>query len=109
MKNIEKITAIRLLEQREKGWSIIYAIKIMKMRFVSYMCIISIAIFLKSLSPPFLATWFLIVAGIMVGAFLRDIGWLIRLKKNWPFTEKITDWNKVKAIAEGKQIKIVKV
>lgn len=41
--------------------------------------------------------------GAFVGAIARDLGWLWRIKKAWPFTEKIIDWRIVKELAEGKK------
>lgn len=39
------------------------------------------------------------VFGLFSGALLRDIGWLRRIRGQWPFTEKIIDWRKVETIA----------
>lgn len=40
-------------------------------------------------------------AGLLIGATIRDCIWLLFIKRNWPFSEKVTDWDKVKAIAEA--------
>jgi hypothetical protein len=57
----------------------------------------------------FLSTYDLLVkgfclwgVGMFMGMLLRDLGWFLRLKMQWPFTEAIIDWSKVEAIAEGK-------
>ncbi len=40
--------------------------------------------------------------GLYCGALLRDIQWITKIKKDWPFTSRIMDWPKIEAIAEGK-------
>lgn len=35
---------------------------------------------------------------------IRDIGWVRRIKATWPFSVKVTDWDKVQAIAEGREL-----
>ena len=40
---------------------------------------------------------------MFLGALIRDFGWLRRIKKLWPFTQKIINWQKVEDVAEGKE------
>jgi len=42
---------------------------------------------------------FLFLAGMLVGATLQDIGWVLSVKKQWGFTKEVTDWEKVEKIA----------
>jgi len=51
----------------------------------------------------FTAMWpvFAVVAGVVAGVFLRDVNWLIGIQRNWPFSDKVTDWGKVQKIADG--------
>lgn len=48
-------------------------------------------------------TWtvFALVGGMLVGAVLRDVGWLRSYRAARPFREKVTDWAKVQRIADG--------
>jgi len=39
--------------------------------------------------------------GCACGVLLRDIGWVRAIRKNWPFSDKVTDWEKVRRMAEG--------
>ncbi|MCX6377272.1 MAG: hypothetical protein NTU88_14775 [Armatimonadetes bacterium] len=41
--------------------------------------------------------------GMYCGAFLRDAGWLRRMKKDWAFISRIIDWQRVEAMAEGNE------
>lgn len=94
----EKEHAIKLLEQYEKGFSIGLAYKRMFKRYllsgILFALILYFAIYFKH--EPLL--W--IGVGLYIGMFLRDFGWLKNIKKLWSFSEKITDWDKVKEIAE---------
>jgi len=45
----------------------------------------------------------LMVIGLIIGATLQDIGWVLSGRKSWPFTEKVTDWAKVEHIARGEE------
>ena len=42
-----------------------------------------------------------LVAGLFGGMWLRDYGILLHAKRTWPFQESVTDWEKVRRIAEG--------
>lgn len=97
----DKDVAVAILKYKENNWSVFYAIKTMKMRILFY-CILMILCLLLFINTPylFLERWFLLLIGMGIGAFLRDIGWLVQIKKRSAFTEKITDWDKVKEIAE---------
>ena len=44
----------------------------------------------------------LLLIGFIGGAILRDIGWIYRIRKGWPLTVRITDWEIVQNIADGK-------
>lgn len=41
--------------------------------------------------------------GMFTGALARDFGWLRRIKDQWPFTQKIINWQRVEDIAGGKE------
>ena len=49
------------------------------------------------------ATYFVLVGdktayiflGIVLGALARDIGWLLRFRRDWPTLDRVLDWNAV--------------
>ncbi len=43
----------------------------------------------------------LFLFGMFAGAFLRDLGRVLKIKKYWPLTVRITNWDVVRNIAEG--------
>ncbi len=44
----------------------------------------------------------LFLFGVFVGAFCRDLGRVLKIKKYWPLTVRVTNWEVVRNIAEGK-------
>jgi hypothetical protein len=40
---------------------------------------------------------------MFAGGILRDFGWLRHIKRQWPFTQKIIDWQKVEDLAEEQE------
>jgi hypothetical protein len=40
-----------------------------------------------------------IVLGMILGAFLRDIGWVRSTQRSWPFTDTIINWDVVEELA----------
>ncbi len=75
--------------------------------FKSYLRLL-LATALVLLYLAFVRFWmlFALVAGMVSGAILRDMGWLQGSRKTWSFVEKVTDWEKVGAIAKIDDAKI---
>ena len=44
--------------------------------------------------------WFLL--GAISAAAIRDFKWYRAIRLCWPFTEKVTDWDKVDELSKGK-------
>jgi len=42
----------------------------------------------------------LLFGGLLAGALLRDLAWMRRIKQSWPFSEKVTDWEMVRELAQ---------
>jgi hypothetical protein len=40
----------------------------------------------------------------MLGAMLRDIAWARAHVNAWPLTDRITDWDRVRRIADGTEV-----
>jgi hypothetical protein len=42
----------------------------------------------------------LFALGVFWGTVARDLRWFISMKKGWPFTEKVINWEKVAELAD---------
>ena len=94
----DKEKAIRLLAQKEYGYSFFIGMKSLRRRHILYLIAICVCFYLK---PKYdYDVFFLILIGGFIGTIVRDTDWLRTFKSSWSFTEKITDWDKVKEIAE---------
>ena len=45
---------------------------------------------------------FALVLGVLFGVLLRDMSWVIRVNRTWPFVIKVTDWEAVKRLSDEK-------
>ncbi|MCD6048725.1 MAG: hypothetical protein K0Q55_128, partial [Verrucomicrobia bacterium] len=43
-----------------------------------------------------------LMLGMLAGCLFRDIGWVLAVRRTWPFTVKVTDWDKVQQLADEK-------
>ncbi|MBN1359780.1 MAG: hypothetical protein JW993_04270 [Sedimentisphaerales bacterium] len=101
MKETHRQLARHLLAHRSKGYSFRYVMYVSRYRIalsLSYMAVLAFVLWYSE--ALLLQLICLFVIGMLVGAFLRDFGWLRRLKMNWPFTESVIDWKKVESIAQ---------
>ena len=90
--------ARRLLEARKHGYTfgLFYRRSATRYILLVSVCAGGMAILaLAQIWPPF---W--LVLGMVVGSLLRDIGWVISIRRTWPFSERITDWDKVQRFAD---------
>ncbi len=44
---------------------------------------------------------FWLEAGLLLGILSQDYGWAKSYVKNWPIDREVTDWDKMRQIAEG--------
>jgi len=103
-KPTEQELAHHLLKHRDAGYSIGYVLLRSKVRYgIHIALIIGFAVVFLVAADLWLKGLSLWAIGMYLGALLRDIGWLRRIKMSWPFTQKITDWQKVQDIAEGRE------
>jgi hypothetical protein len=42
---------------------------------------------------------FIFILGLVIGVFLRDLGWVRSTRRVWPFTVRVTDWEIVERMA----------
>ena len=100
----EQELARHFLKHRDAGYSITYVLRRSKVRYgIHIAVVVGFIVVLQTTDDLWLKGFSLWAIGMYLGALLRDFGWLRRIKKSWPFTQKITDWQKVEAIAEGKE------
>jgi hypothetical protein len=96
----DKQLAHHLLAHHKNGYSFRYVIITSRYRYMITFCYASIvALFWWHTNNSALKACCTFAIGMLAGAILRDIGFLRRLKRNWPFTEKVVNWNRVDEIA----------
>ncbi|WP_299946360.1 hypothetical protein [uncultured Microbulbifer sp.] len=93
----ENERAKQLLIQKEKGVTLTTSMSAMKRKFIYRSIMFVIACLFYWFYGGGL---FLVAIGMLVGTTIQDVGWLRVIEKTWPFTVKITDWEKVERIAE---------
>jgi hypothetical protein len=98
----ERQLARHMLAHRAKGYSVGYVIRQSVWRYL-ILLVLAAGTLLASFAAEdrVLRLFFILGFGMFAGAILRDAGWIRRIKKNWPFSQKITDWRTVEAIAKG--------
>lgn len=102
-KTTEQELARHFLKHRDTGYSIAYVLRRSKVRYGIHIAVlVGFLLVFHTTDDLWLKGFSLWAVGMYLGAVLCDFGWLRRVKKSWPFTLKITDWEKVEAIAEGK-------
>jgi hypothetical protein len=96
----DKSLAERMLRARERGGYRI--LPFVRMNAKGYIVLV---VYFGALLAFFALTamWsvFAVIAGVVAGVFLRDVSWLIGIQRTWPFSAKVTDWDKVQKIAAG--------
>lgn len=103
MRPSDRTRARHLLEHRTDGFSII---RVVRRSLVGYLILAAAAGMVIALwrtsDRPVVRAACLWTGGMFCGAVLRDFGWLFRIKRAWPLTEKFTDWPTVEMIAAGR-------
>jgi len=94
--------ARHMLVHRGKGYSVLYVLRRSGWRYALLVGMLLLSVLVFKSTEDWTAKGFALWAGGMfLGALCRDIGWLWRIRRAWPFTQKITDWQRVERIAEG--------
>lgn len=103
MRSSDRRRARHLLEHRAKGFSIT---RVLRQSLGAYLILAALIATLIAIhgntDRPSVRAVCLWGGGVFCGVFLRDFGWLRRIKQGWPLTEKLTDWRKVEAVAAGR-------
>lgn len=98
----DQTLAKNMLETRERGFSFgLY----LRRGYVRYLLLTTYYTLALALFAA-LQVWpaFYIMLGHTIGVFTRDIGWIRAVRKSWPFTEKVTDWEKIQRLADGGEV-----
>jgi len=103
-KTTEQTMARHMLAHRDKNYSIIYVLRRSAWRYTLLIGLLLLFVVASRSTADWTIKGFCLWgSGMFLGALCRDIGWFLRIKRSWPFTQKITDWRKVEEIAEGKE------
>lgn len=68
-------------------------------KYLIFFVVIAMALLATGLFPMWAV--FFLVLGMMSGVLLRDVGWTRSMASMSQFFEKVTDWDKVQAFADG--------
>lgn len=102
-KQTEQQLARHMLAHQAKGYSLAYVMRKSALRYAIHIGILALFVIwffaTDVLCYKGLCLWGL---GAFTGALARDFGWLRKIKAQWPFTEKIINWQTVEDLAEGK-------
>lgn len=94
----EQLLAKQMLESRGRGYSFGTFLRQQRKRHFLALAAFASGLVIVAL----LKNWpiFFFALGMLVGGFLRDIEWVSAVALMKPFTEKVTDWEKVRQLAE---------
>jgi hypothetical protein len=96
----DKTLAERMLQARERGGYRI--LPFVRMNAKGYLVlVVYFGVLLAFFASTAMWPVFAVIAGVVAGVFLRDVSWLIGIQRTWPFSTKVTDWDKVQKIADG--------
>ena len=98
----DQTLARRMLETRDRGYSFALFFRRSAKRYLllfSYFGLALIAFGVLQLWLPFY-----LMLGMLAGCLFRDIGWVRAVGKTWPFSLKVTDWDKVQRLADEKPV-----
>ena len=90
-----------LLVHRAKGYSLAFSLQRSGVRYAVYLAVlVTLPLALVSVDDRWIMAACLFAMGVCFGALCRDLAWLGRTKRSWPFTSKVTHWPTVEALAQ---------
>jgi hypothetical protein len=93
----EEFLAKSLLEKREAGITILSGLRSIRGRLVFRFVLLCVLYFLYSQSGN--SSILYLGIGYVAGMTIQDVSWFATIAKSWPFSAKVTDWEKVKELA----------
>ena len=103
---VEQRAAKRLLEAHERGLNLRRALGWTWKPRALFALILSAGIVgaIVERGDAVMMSGYLVVAGVMLGAMLRDIAWARAQVNAWSLTDRITNWDLVRRIAGGAEV-----
>ena len=99
----EQNLALHLLAHREKGYSIAYVLRHSRILYAILVGILLLNVIGFCATDDLLSkALYLLGVGLVFGVLVRDAVWLCMIKRQWPFKQRIINWQKVEEIADGK-------
>jgi len=102
----EQALARHYLVHREGDYSVTYVLRQNRGRYaiqIGFLVLLVIGFCSTYTFRPWIGGTFLFASGMLLGALARDAGWILRIRKQWPFTRAIINWQRVEEIAEGNE------
>jgi hypothetical protein len=96
---LDRLMANRLLFARERGYTLG-----LLLRWNAKGYAVRVLLFGAMLVALFAAEAWDVLAltlGLLLGMFLQDFAWGRAIVRSWDFTVRVTDWKKVRQLAEG--------
>ncbi|MDB4275186.1 hypothetical protein N9860_00745 [Akkermansiaceae bacterium] len=98
--------AQQLMKIRKEGYPhplkvIFFANNRQKNRLIVIIILITMAV--ACVADPFLGKITLACLSFSIGALFNNFQFIRLIAKGWPFTEKVTDWEKVEGLANAKK------
>ena len=94
----DQALAQRLLSIRDKGsYRFSAFLKLNVWRYLFQIALHSVLLAILALAGMWAV--FIFLLGLILGAFLRDVGWVRSTRRVWPFTVKVTNWDVVERLA----------
>ena len=93
----DKSIARRMLQARLDGYTFGFFVRVNAKRHLLLLAICILGIYWMMCIQNYAA--FYVLIGITIGMFVRDLAWFRTNRKDWPFREKVTDWQKVQSLA----------
>ncbi|MCA1685229.1 MAG: hypothetical protein LC745_04460 [Planctomycetia bacterium] len=91
--------ALRFLDLRQRGYSLsLFYRRAAKRYLLRFAYFIPSLLFLASQG---LWALFYVMLGLLTGVTAQELGWELAVGKIWPFQDEVTDWEKVRRIADG--------
>src|SRR5688572_27946136 len=94
----DQTLARRMIEARKHGYTFGLFYRRSPTRYILLVSVVAASLAILALAQIWTPFW--LVLGMFAGCVLRDIGWVISIRRTWPFSERVTDWDKVHRLAD---------